>query len=58
MYTNNKTVSRLEYPEFFGGVTGVTWDQYKQVNGYSNMFWGWGGEDDDFHTRFVTSQCD
>jgi len=47
---------KLEYPEFFGGVTGVTWDQYKLVNGYSNMFWGWGGEDDDFHTRITSSE--
>lgn len=42
---------RLEYPTFFGGVSGVTIDQFKRINGYSNQFWGWGGEDDDFYQR-------
>uniref|UniRef100_H2ZPW8 glucosylceramide beta-1,4-galactosyltransferase n=2 Tax=Ciona savignyi TaxID=51511 RepID=H2ZPW8_CIOSA len=42
---------RLEYEDFFGGVNGVTTQQFKNVNGFSNQFWGWGGEDDDFYTR-------
>ncbi|XP_076810934.1 beta-1,4-galactosyltransferase 5-like isoform X1 [Clavelina lepadiformis] len=42
---------RLEYPTFFGGVSGVTAQQFKNVNGFSNQFWGWGGEDDDFYLR-------
>ena len=29
----------------------MTVDQFKKVNGYSNKFWGWGGEDDDMTNR-------
>lgn len=41
----------LEYEKFFGGVSGCTTQQFKKVNGFTNQFWGWGGEDDDFYTR-------
>lgn len=44
---------KLEYYKFFGGVSGVTSEQFERVNGYSNQFWGWGGEDDDFYTRIT-----
>lgn len=36
---------------FFGGVSAVTTKDYRQINGYSNSFWGWGGEDDDLFRR-------
>lgn len=42
---------RLPYNEFFGGVSGLTVKQFKQVNGFPNAFWGWGGEDDDLWNR-------
>ena len=29
----------------------MTVDQFKAVNGFSNLFWGWGGEDDDMANR-------
>lgn len=45
---NFKTI----YPTFFGGVCAMTPEQFRKVNGYSNLFWGWGGEDDDFYRRF------
>ncbi|KAJ8306817.1 hypothetical protein KUTeg_014901, partial [Tegillarca granosa] len=31
------------------GVVVLTKEQYKKVNGFSNLFFGWGGEDDDFY---------
>lgn len=34
-----------------GGAVAFTEWQYKAVNGYSNIFWGWGGEDDDMNLR-------
>uniref|UniRef100_H2ZR15 Beta-1,4-galactosyltransferase n=1 Tax=Ciona savignyi TaxID=51511 RepID=H2ZR15_CIOSA len=45
---------RLPYPSLFGGVTMLGIDQFRDVNGYSNMFWGWGGEDDDMFARLFT----
>ena len=43
----------LKYKYNFGGATSFTPELFKKVNGYSNTFYGWGGEDDDmFHRLF------
>lgn len=39
--------------KIMGGVILFTKKQYKQVNGYSNEFTGWGKEDDDLYARCV-----
>ena len=36
---------------FFGGALGLTSGQMVQVNGFSNFFLGWGGEDNDMERR-------
>ena len=41
----------LPYPKIFGGATAMTPEHFRRVNGYSNQFWGWGGEDDDMWSR-------
>ena len=42
---------RLPYEGLFGGVSAMTAEHFIQVNGFSNLFWGWGGEDDDMSNR-------
>ncbi|VDP79760.1 unnamed protein product [Echinostoma caproni] len=41
------------YENFFGGVTVVNKRVLQRVNGMSNVFFGWGGEDDDFRARMT-----
>nr|XP_049706718.1 beta-1,4-N-acetylgalactosaminyltransferase bre-4-like [Helicoverpa armigera] len=41
----------LPYKLIFGGVTALTPQHYRLVNGYSNFYWNWGAEDDDFYGR-------
>uniref|UniRef100_A0A914ER50 Beta-1,4-N-acetylgalactosaminyltransferase n=1 Tax=Acrobeloides nanus TaxID=290746 RepID=A0A914ER50_9BILA len=41
----------LLYNDFLGGATAFTYDQFKNVNGFPNDYWGWGGEDDDMALR-------
>ena len=43
---------RLKYPNVFGGAVSMTPEQFFKVNGFSNQYFGWGGEDDDFYHRF------
>ncbi|KAI8520898.1 lactose synthase [Branchiostoma belcheri] len=45
---------RLPYEDIFGGVVALTTDQFRRVNGFSNLYWGWGAEDDDMSRRTVT----
>ena len=43
----------LPYPEMTGGALAIRSDQFSILNGFSNQFYGWGGEDDEFHRRLV-----
>jgi hypothetical protein len=39
----------------FGGVVSFLKQDFSQVNGYSNRYWGWGKEDDDLFIRTIFS---
>lgn len=43
----------LPYARFFGGAALVSSELFQAVNGYSNGYWGWGGEDDDLALRIM-----
>lgn len=43
----------LAYPTYFGGVTLFNREDFKNINGYSNEYWGYGAEDDDLLMRVL-----
>jgi len=47
----NKWKYRLQYLNYIGGVTTLSRKLYQDINGFANVFYGWGGEDDDFNHR-------
>ncbi|BFZ13998.1 hypothetical protein BsWGS_17037 [Bradybaena similaris] len=51
---HGRRAAKKMYNEYFGGVVGLTSSQYTDVNGNSNLYFGWGGEDDDLLLRILT----
>ncbi|CAH0727096.1 unnamed protein product, partial [Brenthis ino] len=47
----NKFRFVLPYLHMFSGAISIASKQFKAVNGMSNEYFGWGGEDDEFYTR-------
>lgn len=44
---------KLPYGTIFGGVTGFSKEHFQRINGFSNLYFGWGGEDDDLRNRVI-----
>jgi len=47
---------QLPYDGIFGGVSAMKVEHFRQVNGFSNKYWGWGAEDDDMRNRLVSKK--
>jgi hypothetical protein len=46
---------KMPYPEYLGGVVLALKDDFLRVDGFSNLYWGYGEEDDDLWLRFQIS---
>ncbi|MFH4980415.1 hypothetical protein AB6A40_007124 [Gnathostoma spinigerum] len=46
---------QLWYEEIVGGALAMNMEDYRTVNGYSNLYWAWGGEDDDMGSRILAN---
>ncbi|XP_064646117.1 beta-1,4-galactosyltransferase 4-like [Lineus longissimus] len=47
----DETRYHVMYYSYAGGVIAVNKENYIKMNGFSNNYWGWGQEDDDFSAR-------
>jgi len=47
---------KLPYVNIFGGAVQLSKKDFLKVNGFSNTFWGWGGEDDEFRFRLTRAR--
>ena len=46
--TNN-----IPFESYFGGITLFPSELFEKINGFSNLYWGWGFEDDDLRYRCI-----
>ena len=48
----------LQYDTLFGGIEAFSTEHFQLVNGFSNQFFGWGGEDDNLYDRLALAHVD
>ena len=46
---------RIPVYQIAGGAVAISPAQFKQINGFSNNYWGWGYEDDNLSKRYVST---
>ncbi|TPP63436.1 Beta 14 N acetylgalactosaminyltransferase [Fasciola gigantica] len=51
----DKFRNRLPYIELVGGILSLPIKVFLRVNGFSNLYWGWGAEDDDMYERLTAN---
>lgn len=44
---------KMPFSEYLGGVTMYLREDFVKINGYSNKFWGWGGEDNEMYDNVI-----
>lgn len=49
----NLLLNRPTPIDHFGGVSAFSTSDFRRVNGFSNVFFGWGSEDDDLYRRLL-----
>ena len=54
----NDVIKNEIFDEYFGGVTMFPMDVFKQIDGYSNKYWGWGYEDTDLLYRCIKNNIE
>ena len=47
---------KMPHDKYFGGVVGFNRADFEKINGYSNQFWAWGGEDDSLYYSVLASE--
>ncbi|XP_043247336.1 beta-1,4-galactosyltransferase 3-like [Amphibalanus amphitrite] len=47
---------QLPYSMLAGGVLAITVEAFRKANGFSNLYFGWGAEDDDLAERLVVAE--
>ncbi|XP_069139870.1 beta-1,4-galactosyltransferase 7-like [Argopecten irradians] len=47
---------KYNYSKFVGGILLMNKDNFIQVNGMSNRYWGWGREDDELYVRLLKAR--
>ena len=53
LFSEDETFKRDIFDCYFGGVTIFPCRDFEIINGYSNVYWGWGFEDDDLFDRCI-----
>lgn len=48
--------NKYDYETFVGGVISINKTHFEKINGFPNIFWGWGGEDDAFYFRLMINK--
>nr|KAG5702403.1 hypothetical protein BaRGS_027490 [Batillaria attramentaria] len=49
----NEMRYHVMFYNYAGGVIAMNRENFNRINGYSNSYWGWGNEDDDFSARHI-----